>query len=117
MIGTFGPYMSPSSSATRLPRDAQRDGQIHGDGRLADAALAGADRDDVLDALDGRTAQFRAGHRAHAGRHLDLDVPVTPGRAATTALRLIAQQVLDWTRRRRQLDHEGDTISPRSAAA
>ena len=52
---------------------AERDRQVDRDGRLADAALAGADRDDVLHAGHGRLARVRRQRRADLRRHLDLD--------------------------------------------
>ena len=45
--------MSASMMPTRPPHLRERNRQVHGDGGLADAALARADRDDVLHAGHG----------------------------------------------------------------
>ena len=81
MIGTFGPYMSPSSSATRLPRGAKRDRQIHGHGGLPHPALAGADRDDVLDAVDGLRVRAPGATTARTCAVISISTVDTPGSA------------------------------------
>ena len=47
----------------------QRHRQVHGHGRLADAALAGAHRDHVLHTREGRLAMFGGRGRANRERH------------------------------------------------
>ena len=105
MIGTFGPYMSPSSIATRLPRCGERDREIHRHRGLAHAALAGADRDDVLDAVDRLPRRLRPA-AARTLAVISMSTAVTPAARATAARRLLAHQILDRTRGRRQLDRE-----------
>ena len=76
--------MSPSMMPTLLPHLRQRDRQVHRDGRLADAALARADRDDVLHAGDG----CRAPSAPTASRTRALictSTPTTPGSCITAA--------------------------------
>ena len=70
-----------------------------------DAALAGADRDDVLHAFDRRASRSGARHRAHAGRHLDVDRGHARQRGHAR-VRLVAHLILHRARRRRQLDAE-----------
>ena len=48
----FGPVMSRVEQADRRPGLGERDGEVDADRALADAALAGRDGDDVLDARD-----------------------------------------------------------------
>ena len=67
IIGMFGPVMSASSRPTAAPDWASDDGEVDADRALADAALAGRDGDDVLDArqellrlLGRRPADHRA---------------------------------------------------------
>ena len=52
MSGTFGPVMSASSRPTSRAVARQADGEVHGHGRLADAALAGRHGDRVAHAGD-----------------------------------------------------------------
>ena len=85
----------------------QRNGQIHRHGRLADAALAGADRDDVLHARQRLTCAVADDAFADARAHLHVDAGDT-GHLQHGGARLIAHLILDRTRRRRQLDGEGD---------
>ena len=49
-LGHRGAEQVGVENADREPELREADGEIAGDGRLADAALAGGDRDDVLDA-------------------------------------------------------------------
>ena len=103
--------MSPSMMPTRLPQLRQRDGQVDGDGGLADAALAGADGDDVADAGDRRAAALRAAPptaRSPSSRSRRRSRRRRRGRRR----RLIAQQILHRTGRRRQLDRERRRAPP-----
>jgi hypothetical protein len=86
---------------------AERDGEVHRHGRLADAALAGADGDDVLDAGHWSLAGIGPERRPDLRRHLDVD-PSHPGKAADHVTRLIAHLVLDRTGRRGELDGEAN---------
>ena len=61
---------------------AQGDGEIDGHGRLADAALAGADGDDVLHALDRRLPHLRR-RVERTCAVISMSTDVTPGSAAT----------------------------------
>ena len=63
----------------------QRQRQVDGHRRLADAALARADGDDVLHAGQRRLPRLRRRGRADARRHLHVDIG-TPGSARTAAI-------------------------------
>ena len=83
----------------------QRDSDVDSNRRLADAALARADGDDVLHAghrLSGSVGQRR---RAYRGGHLDLHVG-DAGQARHRRAGLIPHLVLHRARRRRQLNLE-----------
>ena len=103
-VGPVDVAVDDADAAAQL---RQRDGQVHRDGGLADAALAGADGDDVADAGDRRAAALRQRRRPHHGRHLDVDGRHA-GDAADGGGRLIAEQILHRTRRRGQLDRDAD---------
>jgi hypothetical protein len=87
-------------------RPRQRNGQVHGDRRLADAALPRTHRDDVLHAGNGR-ARIHRFHAPHAGGHGHLHLRHASN-ARDGRVRLVAHPVLDGAGRRRQLDGERD---------
>jgi hypothetical protein len=93
-----------------LPHFDKRDRQVDRDGGLADAALAGADRDDVLHAGHGLTRSVGADGLAHPRAHLHVH-RADAGQLHHRRARLIAHLILDRTRRRRQLDREPDTAA------
>ena len=97
--------MSPSMMPTRLPELGERDGDVHRDGRLPDAALARADGNHVLHARHRQASAFGHRGRSHRGRHLDVDRRHA-GHRGDQRLRLRVQSILHGTRRRRQLDRE-----------
>ena len=99
--------MSPSIMRDASARLAQRDRQVDGDRRLADAAFAGADRDDVLDARNRGLCAVGRNRRADLRGHLDGDARHA-GKRADHRAGLIAHLILDRTRRRRQLDRKRD---------
>jgi hypothetical protein len=105
MIGTFGPYMSPSSSADATAALRQRHRKIHGHGGLSHPALAGAHRDDVLDALDGLPSELRPAHARTCAVIFNLDSRHSRQRSHGRS-GLLAQQILHGTRGRGQLDAE-----------
>ena len=93
----------------------QRDRQVDGDGRLADAALAGADRDHVLDA---RRSADRVPSPPTASRTRAViwtSTAVNAGHLQHGGARLIAHLILYRTRRRRQLDRERHLVADRSS--
>jgi hypothetical protein len=65
--------MSASSRPHRGAFGGQGQGQVHGGGRLADAALAAGHGDDVLDAGDQLDALLH-GVGDHLGKHIGADV-------------------------------------------
>src|SRR5262249_26495097 len=83
----------------------ERDREVDRDGGLADAALACANRDDILDARKLSAARIRIGGGADARGHLNLD-RLHARQRHHRRTRLIAQMVLHRTGRRRQLDAE-----------
>ena len=95
---------------TLLPHFASAMREVDRDRRLADAALAGADGDDVLHAGHRLPRAVGADRLADARAHLHVD------RADARQLhhrgaRLIAHLILHRTRRRRQLDRERDAAA------
>ena len=81
--------MSQSQRPTRGSGLLERDREIGGDGRFADAAFAAGDRDDVLDSRDLRRAD--SGRAAARRRRLDIDPHLRlahPGKIAQRAFRL-----------------------------
>ena len=88
----------------------EREREVHGDRRLADAALARADGDDVLHAGQ----RCRVPSEPTASRTRALIVTSTrrdAGHLHHRRARLIAHLILDRTRRRRQLDRERDAAA------
>ena len=85
----------------------EREREIHRHGGLADAALAGADGNDVLHAGQRRTSQLGRRDRADVRGHAHVDRGDARHRAHRR-LRLLAHLILHGTRRRRQLDRERD---------
>jgi hypothetical protein len=85
----------------------KRERKVHGYGRFADAPLARAHRDDVLDARQRRTSGLGSRYRTDVRRHPHVD----GGDARKRAHRcrgLLTQLILHRTRRCRQLDRERD---------
>ena len=103
-VGPVDVAVDDADAAAQL---RQRDRQVDGDGRLADAALAGADGDDVADAGDRRAAALGQRRRPHHGRHLDVDGR-DAGDAANGGGGLFAELLLDRTGRRGELDRDAD---------
>ena len=64
---------------------AERNRQVHRHRRLADAALAGADRDDVLHPFDRRLPHLRRRWSMRTCAVISMSTAVTPGSASTTA--------------------------------
>ncbi len=62
--GTSGPYTSTSTRPTAAPAVTERERQVHGHRRLADAALARRHRDGVLDLGDELRRPARGARRA-----------------------------------------------------
>jgi hypothetical protein len=83
----------------------QRDRKVDRDRGLSDAALAGADGDDVLHSFDRRPSGFGRGHGAHARGHFHIHGGDTR-QCRHRGVRLVAQHVLYGTRGSRQLDGE-----------
>ena len=77
--------MSPSMMPTLLPHLRERDREVHRHRGLADAALAGADRDDVLHAGQRLARAVGADRLAHARAHLHVDRRRRPARCSTAA--------------------------------
>src|SRR5262249_27925078 len=88
----------------------ERDREVHGHRRLADAALAGADRDHVLHARQRDARSVGADGLAHARGGRDVD-RLHAGQLHDGGTRLIAHLILHGTRRRRELDREGDAAA------
>ena len=90
---------------TRLPDLRERDGDVHGDGRLPTPPLPAPTAITFFTPGTGWRSAFGQRGGAHGGRHLDVD-----GRHAwhrgDQRLRLRLQAILHRTRRRRQLDRE-----------
>ena len=63
IVGIDGPNTSASSRPTLAPCRCEREREVDRDRRLADAALAGGDRDDVLGALEHRLVARRRQER------------------------------------------------------
>ena len=105
MMGTFGPYMSPSSTATGCPGRQAPTARFTATVRLPHTALARADGDDVLHALDGRAARVGRHDRPNTGGHLDLNARHAGQRGDGDA-RLLLHLIFDRARRRRQLDRK-----------
>src|SRR5439155_12565610 len=93
--------------ADARPGLAQRDRQPDRAGRLADPTLAGADRDDVLDAGQLNRAAAGPAGRAHVRGHGAVDALDT-GHLADVVAGLVEEAVLDRAGRGRQLEVEGD---------
>ena len=85
----------------------QRNREVHGDGRLADAAFAGADRDDVLHARQRLPRAVAADGFAHARAHRHVHAGHA-GQLHHRGPRLIAHLILHRARRRREFDRERD---------
>ena len=104
-VGSVDVAVDDADAAAAL---RERDGEVDGDGRLADAAFAGADRDDVLHAGQRLRARLRRRPpRARIALMLHVDARHAGHRHHGRA-RLIAHLILDRTRRRGQLDSERD---------
>ena len=97
--------MSPSMMPTRLPRFASAIARLTATVVFADAALAGADGDDVLHPFDRRASRFGRRHGAHACGHFHVHRR-HPGQRRHRGVRLVAQHVLHRARGSRQLDRE-----------
>ena len=107
MIGTFGPYMSPSSSATRLPSLASATARLTAIVVLPTPPLPAPTAMMFLTPSTGvRPSSGRPTARTCAVISTATDE--TPGIAETTRPGLIPQQILHGTRRRRELDDERD---------
>ena len=105
--------MSASSRPTRAPCTAQRERQIRGHRGLADAALAGGDRDDVAD----RTVSgCRLRCTAAQGSSLDTRMSNSPhGNTGRMPAERLTQLRRIVCRRKSQRDCHLGTISPRHA--
>jgi len=98
--------MSASMMPTVLPQ-RESASEVDGDRRLANAPLASADGDDVLHAWQRGAGAVGTDGFADAGRHLHVDLRHARD-LHDRRTRLIAQQILHRTRRRRELDRKGD---------
>ena len=90
------------------PGLGEGDGQVDADRALADAALAGRHRDDVLDARDELLGLARLGAADH-GAPGDLDL--LDADAGQHGPGVALDLVLERAGRRRQLDREGDGVA------
>ena len=89
----------------------EREREVHRHGRLADAAFARADRDDVLHALRSAVARLSAPTASRTRALICTSTADTPGSLQHRRARLIAHLILHRTRRRRQLDRERDAAA------
>ena len=69
-VGTINVSIEDADPAAAL---GQRERKVHGDGRLANAPLARAHSDDVLDARQRRTSGLRRRYRTNVCRHPHID--------------------------------------------
>ena len=77
--------MSASMMPTLLPHLREREREVDRDGRLADAALAGADGDDVLDAGHRLPRPPSAPTASRTRALICTSTAVTPGSCITAA--------------------------------